>query len=105
MDYYGLAMDVFNTRGIDGYLIFSNDMDWCKNNFQGEQYTFIQDDPLVELFLMSKCRHQVIANSAFSWWGAYLNKNPDKIVIAPKKWFNAPRPSTENIIPTSWHKI
>ena len=105
MDYYRLAMDCLNTQGIAGYLVFSNDVDWCKENFVGEQFTFIHDDALIELFLMSKCQDNVIANSAFSWWGAYLNPNPNKVVIAPKKWFNTPRHDASNIVPKSWMTI
>jgi hypothetical protein len=61
---------------------------------------------VVELLLMSKCKHNVIANSTFSWWGAWLNNNPDKIVIAPRQWFADTRHRDENIIvPADWMKI
>jgi hypothetical protein len=50
------------------------------------------------------CRHQIIANSSFSWWGAWLNPNPDKIVIAPEKWF-ANETNTQDLIPQGWVRL
>jgi hypothetical protein len=105
MDYYNKAMEILKPRGVIEYLIFSNDTDWCKQNFVGDQFTFIHDDSLVELFLMGKCTHQIIANSAFSFWGAYLNNNPYRQIIAPAKWFTNPRMKSKDIIPQSWLKI
>ena len=54
---------------------------------------------------MSKCKHNIIANSSFSWWGAWLNQNHDKIVIAPKKWVLKNENNFKDIIPEKWHKI
>ena len=105
MDYYNRAMAILKPRGVKEYLIFSQDTEWCKENFVGDQFMFINDDSLVELFLMGKCTHQIIGNSAFSWWGAYLNNNPYRQVIAPKRWFNCKKPSDRDIIPDTWMKI
>lgn len=74
------------------FFFFSNDTDWVKAHYQGENYVVAEgngeDAGFLDLFLMSRCRHHIMANSSFSWWGAWLDDNPDKIVIAPKKWFN-----------------
>ncbi len=53
---------------------------------------------------MSLCKHNIVANSSFSWWGAWLNKNPNKIIIAPKKWFNVAK-DTSDLIPENWIRI
>lgn len=85
------------------YIIFSDDTDWCKkqpflNSLPDVQ--FIEDSDALtkgpvevfQLYLMSMCEHNIIANSSFSWWGAYLNENPKQIVIAPSKWYNSGGP-------------
>ena len=64
-------------------------VDWNKNKNSWQ-----------DMMLMSYCKHNIIANSSFSWWGAWLNPNPQKIVIAPSKWFNVY--PTLDIIPESW---
>lgn len=89
LSYYINAIDRFdyeNTR----FVIFSDDIRWCKEHFDKHNSIFIEgNSDLVDMWLMSKCNHNIIANSSFSWWGSYLNQNPDKKVIAPTKdkWF------------------
>jgi hypothetical protein len=92
------------------FFIFSDDLHWVKENFD-----FLAEKELIELpkeipdheelYLMSRCQHNIIANSTFSWWGAWLNQNPNKIVIAPKKWFNDSTIDTSDLIPPSWIRI
>lgn len=87
IDYYEKS---FNLIGNDyDYLIFSDDIEWCKNNFDFiPNKHFIEGDSDYEnLYLMSMCNNNIIANSSFSWWGAWLNKNENKKVISPKNWF------------------
>jgi hypothetical protein len=61
----------------------------------------------MDMYLMTKCDHNIIANSSFSWWGAWLNKNPSKIVICPRKWFNDNDKNHDSIdlIPDSWVRL
>jgi hypothetical protein len=54
---------------------------------------------------MSKCKHNIIANSSFSWWGAWLNINPEKQIIAPKKWYKKTEQTTKDLIPNTWQQI
>jgi len=81
-------LDSFNK--IENVLIFSDDIDWCRNNFTDNdyKYNFIENQSDIEdLFLMSYCDHNIISNSSFSWWGSWLNKNENKIICAPYQWF------------------
>ncbi|PIQ22093.1 MAG: alpha-1,2-fucosyltransferase [Cytophagales bacterium CG18_big_fil_WC_8_21_14_2_50_42_9] len=87
------------------FYVFSDDIDWCKKNLNlSASCTFIQHNTgknsYKDMYLMSQCKHNIIANSSFSWWGAWLNNNPDKIVIAPNKWMLG-RASTD-IVPKTW---
>ena len=82
MSYYQKALETIPP--FDKCLVFSDDIAWCKKNFLGEKFVFIDDKDYYELFLMSRCDHHIVANSSFSWWGAWLNKNPNKVVIANK---------------------
>ncbi len=89
MDYYQKATDLFPDDTL--FVVFSDRIQWCKIHLPKlkRQFVFIEDNDAVEdLFLMSMMKHQIIANSSFSWWGAYLNTNPNQRVIAPISWMH-----------------
>lgn len=86
LEYYRQAISNFGNNTT--FIIISNDMLWCKQNFIGENFIFTTNNkPEEDFYIASRCHHNIIANSTFSWWSAWLNLNPDKKVIAPKKWF------------------
>ncbi|MEK7575016.1 MAG: alpha-1,2-fucosyltransferase [Patescibacteria group bacterium] len=91
------------------FFIFSDDIAWAKENFPNKYRVSFVSDPEItdheELILMSMCLHNIIANSTFSWWGAWLNQNPEKIVVAPTPWFQSSTHNTDNIVPDNWWKI
>jgi len=102
ISYYLNAIEQFPDHN---FLVLSDDIKWCKEQFLGSRYTFVEETTDVEdLYLMSQCDHNIIANSTFSWWGAFLNKNPNKIVIYPDKWFGPANSniSTEDLFPEDW---
>ena len=102
IEYYLNAVDYF--RGYK-FLVFSDDIEWCKTQFKGNEFSFVENESdVVSLYLMSKCEHNIIANSTFSWWGAWLNPNPKKIVIYPDKWFgpNNSELKTWDLFPNDW---
>jgi Glycosyl transferase family 11. len=120
--YYQKAIDLLSKKICNPlFYFFSNDIDWVKEEFSSltnaifvdknseieSVYTTIGD--IEDLMLMRSCHHQIIANSTFSWWGAWLNENPDKIVIAPQKWFADFKAQNNyekgNFIPQNWVKI
>lgn len=103
MDYYREAMACTNTKN---YLIFSDDIAWCKKQFVGNQFTFAEaNNEVQDLTYMMSCQKNIIANSSFSWWGAYLN-NQTSMVIAPAKWFGPAMPhNTADLLPITWIKI
>jgi hypothetical protein len=92
------------------FFIFSDDLKWCKENLN-----FVPDSVFVvleetandceEMYLMSQCKHNIIANSTFSWWGAWLNQHPEKHVIAPESWFSDKAINTSDLIPFSWIRV
>ncbi len=70
------------------FFIFSDDIPWCKENFKGDRFIFVEGNKdYIDMWLMSLCNYNIIANSSFSWWGAWLNTHPDQIVICPHRWF------------------
>jgi len=110
IDYYMHAVNYFlNKYSNSVFYIFSDDIDWAKSNFIGDRFRIIDnnfDNPEIDLYLMSKCKHNIIANSSFSWWGAWLNSNPNKIVFAPQSWYkNKLNESTKDLIPSDWIMI
>jgi hypothetical protein len=87
------------------YFILSDDLEWCKNNFDFiNKKIFITDNTdYQDLYLMSMCDNNIIANSTFSWWGAWLNQNINKVVIYPNVWFGKNlNHNTNDLIPTTW---
>lgn len=104
VEYYKNAMEEI---GDSHFLFFSDDMDWVRENFKGKNISYSNyDDEVIDLALMSICDNNIIANSSFSWWGGYLNKNKNKKVIAPQNWFGPKGPKdTQDLIPPSWIKI
>lgn len=92
--------------------IFSDDIEWVKKHFEflkNKDVTYISHnkglDSYKDMQLMSNCKHNIIANSTFSWWGAWLNNNPNKKIFAPKVWFNDPHLADNHIVPDDWIKI
>lgn len=111
LHYYQEAMQVIQ-QSLDTptYFVFSDDKDFVRTLFSNENNVFfIENIPFdyEELILMSLCKHNIIANSSFSWWGAWLNQNETKKVIAPKRWFanTAMQNLTLDLVPTDWIKI
>lgn len=92
------------------FLIFSDDIEWCKQNFPDlpEKFRFIEGNKDYEdMYIMSHCKNNIICNSTFSWWGAWLNKNPNKIVVAPTNWFGPAYAghNTKDLYCDGWVKI
>lgn len=110
LDYYREAIRVVSAKTESpSFFVFSDEPDWCRSNLRIDgptQYVThnTADAAFQDLRLMSMCRHQIIANSSFSWWGAWLNVNRTKIVIAPKRWFLTFRDSSD-LIPDAWLRI
>lgn len=110
-DYYRKAVEIIAQKVKKPvFYFFSDDIEWVKNNIKTKyKNVYVDwnkgDKSYVDLHLMSHCRHHILANSSFSWWGAWLNQNRDKIVIAPKQWFQEKGVDTKDLIPEKWFKI
>lgn len=104
MEYYNRAILYFKEKYPGAvFYIFTDDINWCRQNFIGEEYIFIQGNtPFEDMFLMSRCRHNIIANSTFSWWGAWLNNNSGKEIIVPAKWFKDRDINYDDLLPPGW---
>ena len=104
LNYYQNALSIFENKY--PVVVFSDDIEWCKHNISADYYS---EDTSAErdLYLMTNATHNIIANSSFSWWGAWLNKNKDKTVVAPTRWFGDQLSihNTSDIIPNEWITI
>ena len=90
--YFFPAMEYFANKYENvRFYVFSNDLVWCREHLKGEQMVFVDwntgKDSLFDMWLMTQCKHNIIANSSFSWWGAWLNQHEGKEVVAPNLWF------------------
>jgi len=109
--YYQKAVELISANGTQQELfIFSDDIQWCRANFSFDcPVTYIDHNhgraACEDLRLMSMCRHNIVANSSFSWWGAWLNDHEDKVVVAPRQWFVDPSIDTKDVVPASWIRI
>lgn len=107
-NYYQNAIAKIENRIKDPvYIVFSDDIQWCKENLNLSNVKFVDwnrgDLSFRDMQMMSLCDHNIIANSSFSWWGAYLNSNKDRIVVAPKDWFIGNE--TKDLIPDEWERV
>lgn len=106
-DYVAKAMRLFGPEA--EYVVFSDQIDWAKKELQGlpGKIRFIENEPPeVDFYLMSLCKHNIVCNSTFSWWAAYLNQNPNKIVVVPFQWFTPQfNHDTRDLIPKKWIKL
>jgi len=111
VEYYELAAKMIaEKKGVNHFFVFSDEMEWVNANIHlPYKTTYVSHNVGREshwdIFLMKNCNHHIIANSSFSWWGAWLNPSKDKMVIAPEKWFIDPASQKNEIIPDSWIKL
>jgi len=111
IDYYKKATTIISEKvNAPHFFVFSDDMPWAKDNIiLNFPTTYVDHNDAStnyeDLRLMSLCKHNIVANSSFSWWGAWLNQNPQKIVIAPKQWFKTQKMDTRDIAPSTWIRI
>jgi hypothetical protein len=105
-DYYEKAIAHLRMcYGNLSFFVFSDDLTWCRKHFSGSEFTYTeipesQIDPLIDLRLMAACKHHIIVNSSYSWWGAWLNPSSVKTVIAPERWMT--KLPSSRIVPPEW---
>jgi len=105
LDYYNEAIELFPNHK---FVFFSDDIKWCKETFKSPEYIFINGEyDVIDFYLISLMKNNIIANSTFPWWAAWLNKNYNKKIIAPKNWFGKANShlDTSHVIPESWIKL
>jgi hypothetical protein len=110
--YYGSAIAYMDKHVRDAkFFVFSDDIQWCRDTFKGEQFFLVDcntgEDVHLDMFLMSECKHNIIANSTFSWWAAWLNGNQQKMVLTPDQWFSegCVEHDMNDILPEQWLRI
>ncbi len=106
-DYLDKAMRLFPDTAL--FIVSSNNMEFARQNIPEwvKNVVFIDDEPnYINLYLLSFCKHNIITNSSFGWWAAWLNQNPDKIIITPSLWVNpAGNLPTQDLWPDGWIKL
>jgi hypothetical protein len=112
VEYIYKAVDYFKIRiNNPHYFIFSDELDWVRENVKLSQPNTIVEDSLYGdkfrdcLYLMSSCKHAIIPNSTFGWWAGWLNPNAEKIVVAPQRWFSDDKRNTKDLIPEKWIRL
>ena len=111
LEYYQRAIDkIAETVANPHYFVFSDDHEWAQQHLHLNSPTVYMthngpDKDYEDLRLMSLCKHHVIANSTFSWWGAWLGSSQQKMVIAPKRWFNDDKRDTSQFMPGTWIRM
>lgn len=107
-EYYQNAIEFVNKKAANPqFFVFSDDLEWSKTLPFPKTTTYVDSSfglkDFEELAVMSQCKHNILANSTFSWWAAWLNPNPNKLVVAPRNWFVSR--STEDLLPKNWVQI
>lgn len=109
LDYYREAVKQITKKVKNPhFFVFSDDPEWCKKNLVIKfptTYVSHNTDGAEDMRLMIQCQHHIIANSTFSWWGAWLNPNEKKLVYAPKQWFANADMDSKDVLPDSWIKL
>jgi hypothetical protein len=114
--YIEKAMAEMSSRGHNKFLVFSDGLDWCKANINGDYEIKFSDGKgeFEDLYTMASCGHNIIANSSYSWWGAYLNLNPNKVIVSPAQggnnwygpdWDNKNPNKPKTLVPDGWIQI
>lgn len=107
ISYYEKAISLFPEDSL--FVVFTNDMAFCKSEFAAlpQQMRYIEnEDYIYDFYLMSLCKHNIICNSTFSWWAAYINRNPNKVVVTPQTWFTKKSGlNGKDLLPSEWVKI
>ena len=109
MEYYTSAINYIKSKCSKPlFFVFSDDIEWAKENFIGDDFVYVHgNEPAQDMYLMSFCKHNIIANSTFSWWGAWLNKSNSKMIIAPAKWYKDENDNNnlETFISRNWIRL
>lgn len=111
VDYYKKAINYINENVENPvFFVFTDDFQWSKSEFKNDNFKFFdfqdfQSNAVLNLQIMTQCKHFIISNSSFSWWAAWLSENKNKVVIAPKTWFADKNIDFSNVVPEDWIKF